>query len=108
VQSYNPGRVFENLVIFGSATNEEYHSGPGDIRAFDVVTGRLIWTFHTVPHPGETGYETWPKRRMEDGRWRERLEQHGARQQARHPLRSDGQSQIQLLRRQSGGQELFG
>jgi glucose dehydrogenase len=61
VQSYNPGRVFENLVIFGSATNEEYHSGPGDIRAFDVVTGRLVWTFHTVPHPGEIGYETWPK-----------------------------------------------
>ena len=61
VQSYNPGRVFENLVIFGSATNEEYRSGPGDIRAFDVITGRLVWTFHTVPHPGETGYETWPK-----------------------------------------------
>jgi len=61
VQSYNPGRVFENMVIFGSATNEEYHSGPGDIRAFDVVTGRLVWTFHTVPHPGEIGYETWPK-----------------------------------------------
>jgi quinoprotein glucose dehydrogenase len=61
VQSYNPGRVFENLVIFGSATNEEYHSGPGDIRAFDVVTGRLVWTFHTIPHPGEIGYDTWPK-----------------------------------------------
>ncbi len=61
VQSYNPGRVFENLVIFGSATNEEYHSGPGDIRAYDVVTGRLVWTFHTIPHPGEIGYDTWPK-----------------------------------------------
>jgi glucose dehydrogenase len=61
VQSYNPGRVFENLVIVGSATNEEYNSGPGDIRAFDVVTGRLIWTFHTIPHPGEIGYDTWPK-----------------------------------------------
>jgi quinoprotein glucose dehydrogenase len=61
VQSYNPGRIFENLVIFGSATNEEYRSGPGDIRAFDVTTGQLVWTFHTVPHPGETGYETWPK-----------------------------------------------
>ncbi len=61
VQSYDPGRIFENLVIVGSATNEEYHSGPGDIRAFDVVTGRLVWTFHTVPHPGEVGYETWPK-----------------------------------------------
>jgi quinoprotein glucose dehydrogenase len=61
VQSYNPGRVFENLVIVGSATNEEYHSGPGDIRAYDVVTGHLVWTFHTIPHPGEIGYDTWPK-----------------------------------------------
>jgi quinoprotein glucose dehydrogenase len=61
VQSYNPGRVFEDLLILGSATNEEYGSGPGDIRAYDVRTGRLAWTFHTIPHPGETGYETWPK-----------------------------------------------
>jgi quinoprotein glucose dehydrogenase len=61
VQSYNPGRVFEDLLILGSATNEEYNSGPGDIRAYDVRTGRLAWSFHTVPHPGEPGYETWPK-----------------------------------------------
>ena len=61
VQSYNPGRIFENLLILGSATNEEYNSGPGDIRAYDVRTGRLAWSFHTVPHPGEPGYETWPK-----------------------------------------------
>ena len=61
VQSYNPGRIFEDLLILGSATNEEYNSGPGDIRAYDVRTGRLVWTFHTIPHPGEPGYETWPK-----------------------------------------------
>jgi quinoprotein glucose dehydrogenase len=61
VQSSTPGRVFENLIILGSATNEEYESGPGDIRAYDVLTGRLVWTFHTVPHPGEFGYDTWPK-----------------------------------------------
>lgn len=61
VQSYNPGRIFENLLILGSATNEEYASGPGDIRAYDVRTGHLEWSFHTVPHPGEPGYETWPK-----------------------------------------------
>jgi quinoprotein glucose dehydrogenase len=61
VQSGTPGRVFENLIILGSATNEEYASGPGDVRAYDVVTGRLVWTFHTVPHPGEFGYDTWPK-----------------------------------------------
>ena len=61
VQSGSPGRVFGNLIILGSATNEEYESGPGDIRAYDVLTGQLVWTFHTVPHPGELGYETWPK-----------------------------------------------
>ncbi|MGA9716648.1 MAG: pyrroloquinoline quinone-dependent dehydrogenase [Acidobacteriaceae bacterium] len=61
VQSYNPGRIFEKLILVGSATNEEYHSGPGDIRAYDVVSGRLVWSFHTIPHPGEIGYDTWPK-----------------------------------------------
>ena len=55
-----PGRVFENLLILGSATNQEYASAPGDIRAFDVRTGALVWTFHTVPRPGEFGYDTWP------------------------------------------------
>ncbi|MGA8438110.1 MAG: PQQ-binding-like beta-propeller repeat protein [Candidatus Sulfotelmatobacter sp.] len=61
VQSSTPGRVFEDLLILGSATNEEYESGPGDIRAYNIRTGRLVWTFHTVPHPGEFGYDTWPK-----------------------------------------------
>ncbi|MDQ6678096.1 MAG: PQQ-binding-like beta-propeller repeat protein, partial [Acidobacteriota bacterium] len=61
VQSTTPGRVFEDLLILGSATNQGYGSAPGDIRAFDVRTGKLAWTFHTIPHPGEPGYETWPK-----------------------------------------------
>ncbi|MFN7993444.1 MAG: pyrroloquinoline quinone-dependent dehydrogenase [Bryobacteraceae bacterium] len=60
VQSTTPGRVFENLLILGSATNQGYGSAPGDIRAFDVHTGKLVWTFHTVPRPGEFGYDTWP------------------------------------------------
>jgi quinoprotein glucose dehydrogenase len=60
-QSRLPGRVFENLIILGSATNEEYGSAPGDIRAFDVRTGKKVWTFHTVPRPREFGYDTWPK-----------------------------------------------
>ena len=60
VQSTNPGRIFEDLLILGSATNEEYDSGPGDIRAYSVRTGKLVWSFHTIPHPGEPGYETWP------------------------------------------------
>jgi quinoprotein glucose dehydrogenase len=60
IQSSIPGEVFNNLVIVGSATGEGYMSPPGDIRAYDVVGGRLVWTFHTVPRPGEFGYETWP------------------------------------------------
>jgi quinoprotein glucose dehydrogenase len=61
VQSGDPGRVFENLLILGSAPGEEYESAPGDLRAYDTRTGKLAWTFHTVPHPGEPGYDTWPK-----------------------------------------------
>ncbi|HEX4228989.1 MAG TPA: PQQ-binding-like beta-propeller repeat protein [Bryobacteraceae bacterium] len=61
VQSTTPGRIFENLLILGSATNEGYGSAPGDIRAYEVRTGQLVWTFHTIPHPGEFGYDTWPK-----------------------------------------------
>jgi glucose dehydrogenase len=61
VQSGTPGRVFENLVIVGSATNQEYDSAPGDVRAYDVRSGQLVWTFHTIPHAGEFGYDTWPK-----------------------------------------------
>ncbi len=61
IQSNTPGEVFESLLILGSATGEGYMSPPGDIRAYDVVTGKLVWTFHTVPRPGEFGYETWPK-----------------------------------------------
>ena len=55
VQPTTPGRVFEDILILGSATNQGYGSGPGDIRAFDVRTGKLVWTFHTIPHPGEYG-----------------------------------------------------
>jgi glucose dehydrogenase len=61
VQSTTPGRVFENLLILGSATNQGYGSAPGDIRAYNVRTGQRVWTFHTIPHPGEFGYDTWPK-----------------------------------------------
>ena len=61
MQSGTPGKVFENLIILGSATGESYGSPPGDLRAFDVRTGALVWTFHTIPRPGEFGYDTWPK-----------------------------------------------
>jgi quinoprotein glucose dehydrogenase len=58
--SKSPGRVFEDLLIVGSLTGEGYGSPPGDIRAYNVRTGELVWTFHTIPRPGEDGYDTWP------------------------------------------------
>jgi quinoprotein glucose dehydrogenase len=58
----NPGRVFENLVIMSlPAQGVGYTSTPGDVTAWDVQTGKLAWVFHSVPHPGEFGYDTWPK-----------------------------------------------
>lgn len=59
-QSQTPGVVFDNLIILGSAPGENYMGAPGQIRAYDVITGEHVWTFHTVPQPGEFGYETWP------------------------------------------------
>ena len=61
VQSNNPGKVWRNLLILGSAPGEGFIAPPGDIRAYDVVTGQKVWQFYTVPRPGEFGYETWPK-----------------------------------------------
>ena len=60
VQSRSPGKIFENLVILGSAPGEEYVSAAGDLRAYDVVSGKLVWQFHTVPHPGEPHYDAFP------------------------------------------------
>lgn len=55
-----PGIVYRNLLIVGGRNPETHPSPPGDIRAFDVRTGELRWRFHTIPHPGEFGYDTWP------------------------------------------------
>ncbi len=56
----SPGIVYKDLLIVGGRLPESLPAPPGDIRAYDVRTGKLRWTFHTVPHPGEPGYETWP------------------------------------------------
>ncbi|MBC8167360.1 MAG: PQQ-binding-like beta-propeller repeat protein, partial [Bryobacteraceae bacterium] len=60
VGSTSPGVVWKDLLILGSIVPEGLPSAPGDIRAFDVRTGALRWSFHTIPRPGEFGYETWP------------------------------------------------
>ena len=54
-----PGTIYKDLIILGSRTGETPGAAPGHIRAYDVKTGRMKWIFHTIPHPGEFGYETW-------------------------------------------------
>jgi quinoprotein glucose dehydrogenase len=56
----SPGIVYKDLLIVGGRNPETLPAPPGDIRAYDVETGRLRWSFHTIPHPGEFGYDTWP------------------------------------------------
>lgn len=57
----SPGIVYKDLLIMGAEVSELYGAQPGYIRAYHCKTGKLEWTFHTIPLPGEPGYETWPK-----------------------------------------------
>ncbi|QNI34995.1 PQQ-binding-like beta-propeller repeat protein [Alloacidobacterium dinghuense] len=57
----SPGIVYKDLIIVGGRDPETLPCPPGDIRAYDVRTGKLRWSFHTIPHPGEFGYDTWPE-----------------------------------------------
>ena len=64
----SPPTIYRDLVIAGALVPEGVARGPsGDVRAFDVRTGALVWRFHTVPREGEPGNETW-----EPGSWRDR------------------------------------
>jgi quinoprotein glucose dehydrogenase len=56
----SPPIIFKDLFIVGGRNPETLPAPPGDIRAFEVRTGTLRWAFHTIPHPGEFGYDTWP------------------------------------------------
>jgi len=60
VSASTPGVMFGGLYIIGSTVAESLPSSPGDIRAYDAITGKIQWTFHTIPRPGEYGYDTWP------------------------------------------------
>ena len=61
VSASSPAAIFEDLVIIGSSVPETLPGTPGHIRAFDVNNGKLRWIFHTIPQPGEFGYDTWPR-----------------------------------------------
>jgi len=57
----SPAVIYKDLVIVGGRNPETLPAPPGDIRAYDVRTGKLRWSFHTIPHPGEFGHDAWPK-----------------------------------------------
>ena len=59
ILSNTPNTIYKNLIIVGTRVSESETALRGDIRAFDVLTGKKIWTFHTIPQKGEFGYETW-------------------------------------------------
>jgi quinoprotein glucose dehydrogenase len=61
IKPTSPGIVYKDLIIIGNEVSELYGAQPGYIRAYNVETGKLQWTFHTIPLPGEFGYDTWPK-----------------------------------------------
>lgn len=61
IQANTPGVIFRNLLILSTRVGEgPAPAAPGHIRAYDVRTGKMVWRFNTIPHPGEPGYETWP------------------------------------------------
>lgn len=60
VASTTPGVIYQDLLIIGTRVAESADAAPGHIRAYDVHDGSMRWIFHTIPHPGEVGYETWP------------------------------------------------
>lgn len=60
VTATTPGAIYRDLVIMGTRVAEDLPAAPGFVQAFDARTGRLRWVFHTIPQPGEFGYDTWP------------------------------------------------
>jgi quinoprotein glucose dehydrogenase len=60
VAGTTPGIIYKDLLIIGARVDESEDAAPGHIRAYNTLTGKLVWIFHTIPHPGEIGYNTWP------------------------------------------------
>jgi quinoprotein glucose dehydrogenase len=61
VDATSPGVIYKNILVLGNTVSEAGDAAPGYVRAYDVMTGKIVWIFHTMPQPGEFGYDTWPK-----------------------------------------------
>ena len=101
----SPGVIFKDTVIIGGRVSRDLPASPGDIRAYSIRTGKLKWAFHTIPHPGETGYETWSKDSWTIQRRREQLAGNGARRAPGIRLRANRVCGGCLLRCESGGRQ---
>ncbi|TVP51026.1 MAG: pyrroloquinoline quinone-dependent dehydrogenase [Mongoliibacter sp.] len=60
--SNSPGVIYEDKIIIGMRLSEGLDAAPGHIRAYNVRTGEREWIFHTIPHPGEFGHDTWDEK----------------------------------------------
>ncbi len=58
--STSPGVAYKDVLVWGTRVGEDEGSAPGHLRAYDARTGKIRWTFHTIPWPGDSGYDTWP------------------------------------------------
>ena len=98
-QSSNPGKVFENLIILGSAPGEKYMAPAGDLRAFDVVTGKLVWQFHTDSASRRVRLRDVAEGCVEVHRRRQHLGRDHRRSRARHRVLPARITDLRLLRR---------
>jgi quinoprotein glucose dehydrogenase len=61
VDATSPGVIYKNILVLGNTVSEAGDAAPGYVRGYDVITGKMLWIFHTMPQPGEFGYNTWSK-----------------------------------------------
>ena len=97
----SPGVVYRDLLIVGGRVSEGLPASPGDVRAYDVRTGALQWSFHTIPHPGEFGHETWSTESWRDNGGANNWPGMALDEARGHRLRADRIGRVGLLRRQS-------
>ncbi len=65
ISANTPGVIYKDLLILGTRVSESTGAAPGYIRAYNVQSGNIEWVFHTIPKPGEVGYDTWPENAWE-------------------------------------------
>ena len=102
----SPPAVYRDLIITGSRVQEMPTKGAaGDVRAWDARTGKLVWTFHTIPQPGEADFGTLGRRQLEEPLGRQRLDVRRRRRQARHRLSAVRRADLRSLGRRPQGHE---